>query len=290
MRSFEDINPLILFLYYMIIILIVMFADNPIIFFISFVCAIIYYLIRNGHSNKGMHMYTLGLFVVMALINPFVSHNGVTILFFMNDNPITLEACIYGLHTSLMIVAVLYWCYSFSQIMTSDKLLYIFGLFSTKLALMISMAFRYIPLFNAQRKKVKQAQRAMGMYKDDNIIDNFKANVRVFSIMITWALENGIITAESMENRGYGIGKRSHFSRFRIRKTDVLILVVSIFLGVFVFYGMGNMKCVYYPEIIMPEFSNWHLLYYIAYGVLAFIPIVFEIKETVKWAYLKSKI
>ena len=290
MRSFEDINPLILFLYYMIVVLIVMFADNPIIFFISFMCAVIYYFLKNGRSNKGMHMYTLGLFVVMAVINPLVSHNGVTILFFMNDNPITLEACIYGLHTSLMIVAVLYWCYSFSQIMTSDKLLYIFGLFSTKLALMISMALRYIPLFNAQRKKVKQAQIAMGMYKDDNIIDNFKANVRVFSIMITWALENGIITAESMENRGYGIGKRSHFSNFKIRKTDVLLLVVSISLGALIFYGMGNMKYVYYPEVIIPEFSERHLLYYIAYGVLAFIPIVFEIKETVKWAYLKSKI
>ena len=72
MRAFEDINPLILFLYYMIIVLIVMLADNPIIFFISFVSAVIYYLIRNGSSNKGMHMYTLVLFVVMALINPTV--------------------------------------------------------------------------------------------------------------------------------------------------------------------------------------------------------------------------
>ena len=290
MRAFEDINPLILFLYYMIIVLIVMLADNPIIFFISFVSAIIYYLIRNGCGNKGMHKYTLGLFVIMALINPIVSHNGVTILFFMNDNPITLEACIYGLHTSLMIVAVLYWCYSFSQIMTSDKLLYIFGLFSSKLALMISMALRYIPLFNDQSKKVKQAQKAMGMYKDDNIIDNFKANVRAFSIMITWALENGIITAESMENRGYGIGKRSHFSQFKIRKIDVLLLTLSVGLEAFLLYGIGDIKFVYYPEIVMTEFSNWQLLYYIAYGVLVFIPIAFEIKETAKWAYLKSKI
>ena len=30
-------------------------------------------------------------------MNPFVNHNGATVLFIMNDNPITLEALIYGI-------------------------------------------------------------------------------------------------------------------------------------------------------------------------------------------------
>ena len=43
-------------------------------------------------------------FLLMAFANPLLVHNGETVLFFMNDNPVTLEAMIYGGMSSLMIV------------------------------------------------------------------------------------------------------------------------------------------------------------------------------------------
>lgn len=83
----------------------------------------------------------------MSLANPLFIHNGETVLFFMNDNPITLEAIIYGGVSSLMIVGVLLWCRCYGAILTTDKFLYLFGRLIPKLGLILSMAFRFIPLF-----------------------------------------------------------------------------------------------------------------------------------------------
>lgn len=290
MRAFEDINPIVILMYYLMVILIVMFAENPVIFLIALVGALTFYLSRNGMKNGRTHLYSLIMFCVMALINPLVSHNGVTVLFVMNDNPVTLEAIVYGVCASTMIISVLYWCYSFSQIMTSDKLLYIFGAFSPKLALMISMALRYVPLFNTQSKKVNQAQKAMGLYKEDNIVDSFKGGVRVFSIMVTWALENGIITADSMAYRGYGSGRRTHFSKFGFKMWDVMFMLVSIVLCAVTVFGIRNAEFVFYPAIILPKVSFEIVMGYVAYGLLIFLPAIIQVKEALKWKYLKSKI
>ena len=42
--------------------------------------------------------------------------------------------------------------------------------------------------------------------------------------LLDFQLENGIITADSMTARGYGIGRRSRFSLFRWRRGDALLL------------------------------------------------------------------
>ena len=149
------------------------------------------------------------LFLILALVNPLVSHNGVTVLFVLNDNPVTLESLLYGLNSSVMITAVLYWLNSFSQIMTSEKLLCVFGAISPKIALILSMTLRFVPLLNSQTKKVSDAQKALGFYKSDNIIDSLHEKMRVFNIVLTWALENGIITDGSYEGSGCAISQAS---------------------------------------------------------------------------------
>ncbi len=290
MRSFADYNPIAVAVYFLVTAGIAMFSMNPIILLLSLFGALTLYFLRNGTENMRSHLFTLGLFLIMALINPFVSHNGVTVLFVMNDNPVTLEALIYGVCAATMIVSVLYWFRTFSQIMTSDKLLYIFGALSPKLALILSMALRYVPLFGSQYKKVKQTQKVLGLYKEDNIVDSFRGGLRIFSVMITWALENGIITADSMTARGYGIGKRSRFSLFSFKRQDVCLFALSICLFILTLLGIGSQEFIYYPAIVMPEITQRGFMGYLAYGVLVLLPAVIEVKEALKWKFLKSKI
>ena len=57
-------------------------------------------------AEKGIAMYYVFqivdviafvmMFFMLAVMNPIFIHSGETILFFMNDNPVTLEALIYG--------------------------------------------------------------------------------------------------------------------------------------------------------------------------------------------------
>lgn len=290
MQTFDNYNPVVVSVYFLVSAGIAMFCMNPVILTLSLFGALILYFIRNGRRNMRIHLFTLVLFLIMAFINPLVSHNGVTVLFVMNDNPVTLEAFIYGVVAAVMIVSVFYWFSSFSQLMTSDKLLYIFGALSPKLALILSMSLRYVPLFAAQYKKVKQTQRVLGLYKDDNIADSFRGSLRVFSIMLTWALENGIITADSMTARGYGVGRRSQFSLFLFRREDICLLILSIGLAAVTLWGIYKLEFVYYPAIAVPEMTPAGCAGYLAYASLVLLPAVIEVKEALKWKYLRSKI
>lgn len=290
MLNLDCYNPIVTSLYFFSVAGVAMFSMNPVILFISLTGSLMLFFAENGIKNFKSHFYYLGLFIVMALINPLVSHNGVTVLFVMNNNPVTLEALFYGVFASMMIISVLYWFRSFTQIMTSDKLLFVFGFFSPKIALILSMSFRYVSLFKYQWKKVRQTQKALGLYRDDNVIDSVKGSLRVFSIMITWALENGIITADSMSARGYGTGQRTHFSEFKFRKEDAVFLIISVALLATTVFGIYNTNFTYYPEFSVGELSANSALSYIAYGLLAVLPTVFKIKEALKWRCLKSKI
>lgn len=290
MRTFEQYNPIAVSVYFLATAGIAMFSMNPVILCLSLIGSILLYLIRNGARNGKSHLYTLWLFIIMTVINPLVNHNGVTVLFVINNNPVTLEALIYGIAASVMIVAVMYWFRSYSQIMTSDKLLYIFGSLSPKIALILSMTLRYVPLFGSQVKKVGQSQKALGLYKEDNIMDRFRGGVRIFSVMVTWALENGIITADSMTARGYGTGKRSRFSIFTFDRHDFLLTIFSIMLAVFTVYGLRKAEFTYYPAVSFDGFSFFSILGYISYGILILLPAFIEVKEALKWKYLKSKI
>lgn len=290
MRSFSQLNPIVITIYFVAVLGIVMFCLNPIILLVSLFGAVALNLIINGCKDGRSHMYSIVLFVILSLINPFVSHNGVTVLFVMNNKPVTFEALVYGIVSGVMVVSVLYMFRTFSVIMTSDKLLYIFGGISPKLALILSMTLRYVPLFNRQAKKVENTGRALGIYKEDNVVDNFKGKLRIFGIMATWALENGIITADSMTARGYGVGKRSCFYEFRIYKDDIIFLILCVVLSGFTIMGIKDIEFDFYPAIKMSELTIVGVVGYISYGILVSLPIIIEVKEILKWKYLRSKI
>jgi energy-coupling factor transport system permease protein len=234
----------------------------------------------------------LMMFAVTVFINPLFNHNGATVLLVINDNPITLEATLYGIVSGLMIIGIIYWFRTFSQIMTSDKLLYLLGSVSPKFALILSMTLRYIPLFEKQTQKVINAQQALGLYKDNDLVGKIRGGIRVFSVMVTWVLENGVITSDSMTARGYGIKKRTHFSIFKFRRQDIVLTATTIILFAVILTGilLGSVDFRFYPTIVKAESDIISFITYISYGILAFFPTITEAEEKIRWKYLKSKI
>lgn len=290
MRRFADHNPVAVAVYFLAAAGVCMFTMEPVLLAISFVGALISLGVTGEMRKWKIHLYTLLLFAGMALMNPLISHNGVTVLFVMNHNPVTLEALAYGIAAGGMIVTVLYWFRSFTAVMTSDKLLYIFGSLSPKLALVLSMALRYVPLFVAQAHRVSQSQRALGLYKEDNLIDRVRGGMRVFSVMVTWTLENGIITADSMTARGYGTTRRTRFSIFRWTRGDVLLLLATLLLTGIALWGNAGRIFTYYPAITCTPLTARTLAGFFAYGLLTLLPAIITGKEALKWHCLRSSI
>ena len=292
MKSFKDHNPIAIFIYYALVIVPVMFCTNTLLVCISLFFAVALRVAMDGWVAVKKVLPFAVFPVISTIVNPLFVHKGVTVLFILNNNPITLEAVRYGFTIGLVIFSTIVWFSSFNNIMTTDKLMYIFGSVSPKIALILSMALRYIPLYGQQIKKIRQAQQVTGLYKEDNAIDRIRGGLRIMSVMVSWALENGIITADSMTARGYGVGRRSRFSIFSWRRADKILLAAALLLGgaVIVFMAVGHLAYEWYPQIITPGASAPAIIAYAAYAALGAVPVYLQIKEENRWRSLQSEI
>lgn len=292
MRSFSEFDPIAVTIWFFSVIGIAMFSGHPLIMSISLAGAILFFIVRNGRRHGRSHLFFLILFIVLALANPIISHNGATVLFVLNNAPVTLEALLYGINSAAMIVGVLYWFRSFTQIMTSEKVLRIAGAISPKLSLILSMSLRAVPMFARRAKQVSDTQKAMGLYNDDNIIDDIRGRMRVFSIIATWALENGIITADSMTARGYGTGRRTQLRRFRFTASDAAFTLVTLaLLGVSAAaVACGALDFNFYPHIEAAVKGAAGISGAAAYGALVLLPVIIETEVSLRWKYLQSRI
>jgi energy-coupling factor transport system permease protein len=292
MRDFENTNPIVVTVYFFAVSGVCMFSMHPILLALSFFGALGYCLARRGTRRVRFHLAMLAFLIVGTIINPIVSSAGATQLFFINDSPVTLEAIAYGLVASGAVVGVIYWFCSYTEIMTSDKLLYVLSRLSPKVSLVLSMALRYVALLSEQRRKIRQTQIAIGLYSDGNIIDRVRGEMRVFSVLVSFALENGIITADSMAARGYGSGKRTSFAIFRFSARDIATLALTLLLFALTVASLatGALDFEFYPTLSPISTGVWSVIGYISYGMLVLLPTFAEMEERARWKYLRSKI
>ncbi len=102
-------------------------------------------------------------------------------------------------------ISVVLWFACYNQVMTSDKFIYLFGRIIPSLSLIFSMVLRFVPRFKAQIKQISYAQKCIGRdVSNGGFLIRVKNGIKIMSIMVTWALENAIETADSMKSRGYG--------------------------------------------------------------------------------------
>ena len=291
MTDIKRLHPAPLMVYFMTVILLPMFVMDPVILALSLLGSALCLAVTGRKGKSGIALYVF-IFAAITLINPLLSHNGATELFFINDRAVTLEALIYGAVSAIMIISVIIWFRSFSAIMTGEKLLYVAGSIAPKSSLILCTALRFIPLFKKQSRHIRAAQTTLGLYSADNVTDKLRGTARVFSALTTWSLENAIDTADSMKARGYGLKHRKPYSVYRYRVSDAVFTVVSVLLAVcaVTFAAVGGISVQFYPRIVLPTRDAAVIICYASYGALALLPALLEIKETLKWKYLMSKI
>ncbi len=293
MNRLQGIHPAVSAVYFLSVLLVTMFTSNPILHALALLGGAAFCSVLESKKVffKSL-VFCFFLFVLTAFTNPLFSHNGVTPLFFLNGNPVTLEALLYGVDIAAMLIAVIYWFKCFNYIMTSDKLLFLLGKVSPKISLVISSALRFIPLLKTQASKIRAAQKAMGLYASSSLWDKLRASLRVYSALITWSLENAVDTGLSMKSRGWGLKGRTCFSLFRFTRGDAVFLAFIVLSDVVTvaFTAGGTMNFAFYPRISRLDFNIYALFASAAFGALSFLPFILEILESVKWTYYKSKI
>lgn len=288
MSEFKKYHPIVNFLYFVFVIVFSVTEMHPVCLTISLLSSLLCTFVCCGSDRlKNSVLFFIPVFIMTALINPLFNHEGITIITYLpGGNPLTLESVVYGLCSACMIVNVICWFGVYGNIMTSDKFIYLFGRVIPSLSLILSMTLRFVPLFAKQLKTVVNARKGMGIDSSTGSIKTrIKNGLTVLSVMITWALENAIDTADSMRSRGYGIPGRTAFSVFRFSGRDIAAITAIVFLGLYVLVGSfaGAAEILYFPYLKSVPFSLYSVSVYFAYGILCLIPIFIEIWEVIKW-------
>lgn len=289
MTDFKSLHPLVTLVYFVAVLAFSMASYNPVVIGISLLGAIAY-SISIGKKAKSILAF-VPLMVILAILNPVFSHKGATILFYWG-NPVTLESILYGICTAFMLFSVVLWFGVFNYIMTSDKIVYIFGRIIPKGSLIMSMTLRLVPRLKNQFESVLEGQKAMGNdIKKAGFKDRIIIGGRAVSSVVSWVLEGSIVTSDSMQARGYGRKGRTNYSIFTFTFRDKLILVCTVLLMIVVTYGFLSeaLRFEFYPVIYSESFLG-AVPYYTAFAVLSFIPFIYDIYEVYKWKLLKSKI
>lgn len=293
MRFFSNLHPILLFFHFAAVAGLIMFTMNPLVIGLAFFGAVVFALSSEGfRAMRKTFIFAGLLIVVVGVTNPLFTHNGVTALFFFFGRPFTLESLCYGFVAGFMLASIFIWCRVYSNIITSDKFLYLFGKPFPKLSLVLSMSLRFIPLFMRKIKAVNEVQRTMGLYAGESLTDRFFSGARVFSSVLTWSLENAVDTSNSMKARGYGLPGRSSFSLFRFTKQDGWILLLTTVLAGLAYGGVlrGSLDFFYYPAILPFVASPMALWSIFSAGTLMFLPSAIEITERILWNFYTSKI
>jgi energy-coupling factor transport system permease protein len=237
-------------------------------------------------------MYMLPMILLAAVINPALNHEGATILTYLpSGNPLTLESILYGIAAAIMLAAVVIWFTCYTEVMTSDKFVYLFGRIIPALSLVLSMTLRFVPKFTAQIKVVSEAQRCIGRsVSDGSLPERLKNAIAILSIMVTWSLENAIETADSMKSRGYGLPGRTAFSIYRFDNRDKAALLWLLFCGVYIISGwvVGGVYFRYYPTIKGVELTAFPLSFMFVYLALCLTPVILNGREDRIWAQLEK--
>lgn len=291
--AFGQYHPIVNFIYFSYVIGISMFFMHPVMLVISAAGAFAYSIYISGRRAVAFNICgALPMMMLFAGMNPLFNHRGITTLFYFRNNPITLESMLYGITAGLMLGSVIVWFSCFNKIMTSDKLVYLFGRLIPSLSLVVSMVLRFVPRFGEQMKRVSEAQKPSAGEDKASVWVRIKRGIGVLSIMLTWALENAVDTADSMNSRGYGLSGRTAFTIYRFERRDVLaVSVVAAAAAFIMFCGFTRrLFIIYFPYISMNGLTYGVCAAYCMHIIICFMPLIIDLWEERRWRHLQSEI
>lgn len=289
-KGFASYNPIVCFVYLAGTIVISMLTLHPAAALSSLVMAAVCCINIHGRDAFKLIGVMLPIFALLALANPVFNTRGETVLFtYIGGRAFTLEALYYGIVLAAMFVSVIIWFFVYHKVMTADKLLYIFGGLVPAVGLALSMILRLVPYYGNHMKSISAARKAMSCDGENKTLE--AANIML--AMLSWSLEEGIVTSDSMKCRGYGCGKRSRFSVYTFKAGDALLMlwIIVLILCIIMCKAKKGLEAVFLPHINISGVDNGYFVMGLMAMILYFAtPIVINVTEAVKWHFLKSRI
>lgn len=181
-----------------------------------------------GPSLRMPLRWSIGLGVMVIVVNGIVSQRGATILLRGWDLPvvgqidITLEALAEGAVLALRIIVAIVVFAVWSACVDPDRILRAIRPFAARSALTATLITRMVPLAAADAVRLGEAAKLRGPAAAPV---GRTATVRR---LVAGALDRSVDVAATLELRGYGLGVRSHMPRHRRAPGELGLLACGI--------------------------------------------------------------
>lgn len=291
-RYFSRIHPVSALMFFIAAILVTALNVTPVTAGLSLVFSLAFGFFVNGKKGGGLSvLFFIPFAAVFAAVNALFVRDGSTRLFTLFNLNITLEALLFGLNSAATAYAILMWCGALSAVITTEKTTRIFYKIAPKTAVVLAMTFGFVPKTSRRFSEINDAQKGIGAYLGGGF-KKTKAKLNAVFSLITAQLESSVAVADSMRARGYGLKKRTDAGFYKLRASDVCLCVLfcatGAFAAAFALTGGGDFS--FYPKISPITPSGAASVYYALSAALFSLPTILEIKDDLKWTYLKSKI
>lgn len=295
MRAFPKCHPAVNYLYYISAVVFGVIFRHPVFLFIFFASSVAYYIKLYGRDGvKTLFSFYLILTVLVTVINGLTAHYGVTVLIEReNGNNICLEPIVYGFVTALSACGVIMLLACYNKTVPNEKLMFVIGRRFPKIALILSMSLRFVPLYKEKLREISDAQKAFGLGVDSGgAVKRIRCGGKIIGALLSSSLEGAVETADSMRGRGYSLKGRTSYSNYRLTPFDVFLLALFTICDILVIVGasLGEAFVIYNPFFKINDVGGFSFVVYASYAVLLFTPFLTHEAEDLKWKKSERKI
>ncbi|MTD41726.1 energy-coupling factor transporter transmembrane protein EcfT [Erwinia sp. CPCC 100877] len=289
---FKPVHPFVTVCYYLFLLAFTMSTANPVVLSSVFISSLSLRLFYLAGQSKRSITYPLFFMLIIGITNPLFVHRGGTVLFFLGRKPITFEAFIYGIFMGMMIASVIYLFQNMQAAIGMEKFFYLFGQRLPKLTILLTLIFRFMPLFQYYFTELNQVQRSIQKTQKLRFREKAAYGLDLFGHLFTWLLETSMDTADAMKARGYTTHRSSRLV-FQWSYSDLIFLLLLGGSGIFYTHSFLIEGFAYhfypYSEALGP-FIRQRPLYYILFVIFTCLPTINKLREEITWRILQSRI
>ncbi len=285
--AFSRCHPLVNFLFFLGAIGFGVVIQHPVYIVASVAAGAGYYMLLKPRTGWKLAVGLIPVFFFVSVINPLFNTQGQQVLFMLFGRPYTLEALYYGMATAGMLMVMMLWFACYSEVLTSDKFICLFGSLIPALSLLLTMVLRLIPNLMRKAMQLLGSRRCIGRgaAKESSTKEKITDGMTLLSALTDWALEGSIVTGDSMRSRGYGTAKRTSFQIYRLTGQDLVLMLLILVLAAGVVLA-GGFDAVFVPEVSLSRLG-WG---FGVYCLFLLIPIALHVKEAIVWHISISRI
>jgi energy-coupling factor transport system permease protein len=205
-----------------------------------------------GREVARVLRYALPFALFIALINPFVSRNGLTVIARLGEIPpfgqvdLTLEAFVYGAMFGLRLLVVVLAFGVATYAVDPDEVLRLFRRVSFRSALTAALAVRLVPVLHADARRLAEARRCRA--------DGDASRLTILRALAAGALDRATDVAATLEVRGYATAGPSRAGARPWSRHDVWFLgSAAVLVGLVVAAKVGGVGAFEaFPSLVVP--------------------------------------